>query len=258
MNDPHVKALIYAVKHSATFSYEKAEPCNGDRPEFRVSIEKETAIVEPKEHFDAEVEARSALEPYLRAWELDAALRHNDPDVLRFEWLRSCIIDRNPTPNTLYVPVLRNEPIAFEATLSVEFKAYPELPKDLAVKQHAVSAMFDRWSRYKTGQALLGDTADFCRGALEQGCGRQAAADRYSVERCVINTLGDLADRKGGPHARKYKGYSAPYFKDEIAWLEAAMRALIRRAAEVAHDFGAIRPPITMRDLPKLPDRETG
>jgi hypothetical protein len=112
--------------------------------------------------------------------------------------------------------------------------------------------MFDRWSRYKAGQALLGDTADFCRGALEKGGGRQSAAKVYSIEREVIDKLGDLADRKGGPHARKFKGYSGPYSERERSWLEDALKKLIRRAAEVAHEPTASRPLITMRELPEL------
>ena len=34
---------------------------------------------------------------------------------------------------------------------------YPAPPTGLAV-EHEIAAMFDRWSRYKAGQALLGDT----------------------------------------------------------------------------------------------------
>jgi hypothetical protein len=112
--------------------------------------------------------------------------------------------------------------------------------------------MFDRWSRYKAGQALLGDTADFCRGALEGGMGRQAAADHYRIDRPVIDKLGDLAGRKGGPQARKYKGYAAPYTEPERAWLEAALKSIIRRAAEMAHDPDTGRCLITMDDLPPL------
>ena len=70
----------------------------------------------------------------------------------------------------------------------------------------------------------------------------------------MINKLGELADRKGGPHARKYKGYRSPYTEIEHAWLEAILKKVIRRAAEVAYDPNAARPLITMDDpdLPRL------
>jgi hypothetical protein len=68
----------------------------------------------------------------------------------------------------------------------------------------------------------------------------------------VLNELGTLADKKGGPHARKYKGYNLPYTEPERAWLEAILKKLIWRAAEVAHDPDANRPLITMDDLPAL------
>ena len=126
--------------------------------------------------------------------------------------------------------------------------------------------MFDKWSRYKAGQAALGDTADFCRGGLEQAASeqaalqpgnrpqdrRQAAADHYRIDRPLLDELGTLADKKGGPHARKYKGYGTPYTESERVWLEAALKKLIRRAAEVAHDTDANRALITMNDLPPL------
>ena len=34
MNDPHVEALIYVVKHDKKFSYEKAKPLEDERPLF--------------------------------------------------------------------------------------------------------------------------------------------------------------------------------------------------------------------------------
>jgi hypothetical protein len=55
-----------------------------------------------------------------------------------------------------------------------------------------------------------------------------------------------LADKKGGPHARNYKGYRSPYTGAEHAWLEAVLKKLIRRAAQVAYDPKANRPLISM------------
>jgi hypothetical protein len=253
MNDPHVKALLYRVDHASTFNYEQAEPCERDLSEFHIRIESEHATVEPKQHFATAEEARVVVEPFLRAWELDAALTRDNPDVLRFVYLRPEIVDRNPPPGSavLYPQTGQYTLRGHEPTLRLGLKEYPAPPSGLTISPE-VAAMFDRWSRYKAGQALLGDTADFCRGALERGGGRQAAADHYRIDRSVIDELGDLADRKGGAVARKYKGYLKPYTETERAWLEAALRKIIRRAAETAHHPDASRGLITMEDLPPL------
>jgi len=251
MNDPHVEALVYVVKHSPTFSYDKAEPYERQLPECRINIERRQATIAPKEHFATAEKARAVVEPILRAWELDAALEHDNPDVLRFVYLAPKIIDRDPTPG-----VARIEPVSVrlkmgDLAVCLDLGEYPAPPAGLVVRSD-VAAMFDRWRRYKAGQALLGDTADFCRGALEQGGGRQAAAERYQIDRPVLDTLGELADRKGGAHARKFKGYGAPYSERERVCLEDALKKLIRRAAEVAHEPAATRPLLTMRCLTDL------
>jgi hypothetical protein len=158
----------------------------------------------------------------------------------------------------LYPQTRRITVTGADVALRLGLKEYPAPPSGLAGSFEVV-AIFDRWSRYKAGQALLGDTADFVRGALEQAASngklqdrRQAAADHYRIDRAVIDELGDLADRKGGSQARKYKGYRTPYTETERAWLEAVLKKLIRRAAEVACDPCAGRLWITMGDLPPL------
>jgi hypothetical protein len=87
MNNPHVRALLYRVEHSSIFSYENAQPFADDLPEFRIRIEDDQATLEPKEHFASADEAQAVVEPVLRAWELDAALTLDNPEVLRFRYL---------------------------------------------------------------------------------------------------------------------------------------------------------------------------
>ncbi|HEU0154946.1 MAG TPA: hypothetical protein VFQ82_02670, partial [Stellaceae bacterium] len=63
---------------------------------------------------------------------------------------------------------------------------------------------------------------------------------------------GELTDKKGGPEARKAKGVTVPFSPAEHVWIEAAMKLLIRRAAEVAGDPEGAFPQITMEDLPPI------
>jgi hypothetical protein len=140
-----------------------------------------------------------------------------------------------------------------ELTLRLVLNEYPAPPSGLAVESGAeVEAMFDKWSRYKAGQAELPDTANFCLTALEgkekQKDKRKKAAAQFRIsKKRVLDPLGQLAER-----GRKYKGYGLPYTETERAWLEAVLKKLIRRAAEVAYDPDADRAWITMGD-PDLP-----
>jgi hypothetical protein len=254
MNDPHVAALLYQVEHSPTFDYEKAQPCECDLPEFHIRIESNQATVEPKDHFACAGEARAIVEPFLRVWELDAALTRDDPGVLRFVYLRQKIVDRSPTPG---VVVMHAQPLSLTLSLGtvvprLGLREYPPPPAGLSVSTD-VDAMYDRFTRYKAGQIPLGPIADFCLTVLEKGGQRSTAGKKYDIDIKVLSRLGTLAAEKGGrAHSRKWKGWSSEYTEQERAWVETTVRAIIRRAAEVAHDPDASRALITMNDLPPL------
>lgn len=94
--------------------------------------------------------------------------------------------------------------------------------------------------------------AYFCLTLFElRGRGRRGAATRYQVERAVLNKIGELSTEAGDARtARKMTANLRQLCGAERAWLEAAIRALVRRAGEVAAGTKLI--PLTMDDLPKL------
>ena len=252
MNDPHVVALLYRIEHSPIFDYEKAQPCERELPQFRIRIESEQATVEPKCHFATAEEARAVVEPELRAWEFDAALKNDNPDALRFVYLRPEIVDRNPMPGVGHVRGVSMSFSVGKVIPRLGFNEYPAPPSDLAIGIE-VAAMFDSWSRYKAQQIPLGPMADFCLTVLETGMQRSGAAKKYDIDINVLSRLKKLAAEKGGrAHSRKWKGWSSEYTDQEHAWIEAAVKAIIRRAAEVAHDPGSAKRQMTMNDLPPL------
>jgi hypothetical protein len=247
------------MRRHHTVIYEKT-PYRRDLPGFHIKIEWSQATVEPKDHFATAEEARTAIEPLLRAWELEAALKHDNPDVLRFDYLAPDIIDTNPTPGVAQVRdpawVTFRRP---EEPVSVNLGGYPEPPEGLFVgPEDVAAAMFRRWSNYVKDRTRLGDAANLCLTLLEGSTlatnkKRLAAATKYTIDLKVLNEIGRLAATKGGPrHGRKGEAVVEDYTESEIAWLEAALKKIIRCAAEIADDPGATRPVITMDDLPDL------
>ena len=122
------------------------------------------------------------------------------------------------------------------------------------------SYMLSRLDLYRQGREPLGNVANLCLTVLEdsafritggKGLKRKRAAKHYQIEDEVVEWVGYLSAKKGGPVARKAEGRSDPFTKEEALFLEAAITAFIRRAAEKAADRSRNLPVITMADLPK-------
>lgn len=254
MNDPHVVALYYMVEHRESVSYEKAAPLEHDGEHCRVRIKGCLARFEMKDHYATAEEARAVMEPLIRAWEVDAGLRHGHREI-EFVFEKAEIEDRKPTPGEVHVPTSHMTLKAYPPTIQVGRNKYPEPPADLAVNAD-VEAMYYRYGLHKQGRETLGTMANLCLTVLEAnvtGSRRTAAAKRYGIGRDVLSTLGRLVTKKGGREARKAVGLTAEFTPQERAWIEAAVKAIIRRAAEVAHDPSARRDQIAMAHLPPLP-----
>ena len=114
-----------------------------------------------------------------------------------------------------------------------------------------VQSMYDRFAGYRLGKEPLASMASFCLTVLEISTGRrQTAAEQYRIDRAVLDQIGNLSSEKGGPPARKAAGLGRPLTPSDTRFLEEAIKALILRAAEVAHDPHASRAEITLTDLP--------
>ena len=108
--------------------------------------------------------------------------------------------------------------------------------------------MHDRYLGYRERREPLASMVYFCLTALELPWGpgrgaREPAASHYGVDETVLNALWELGSTKGGVGARKAQGVPLEYTREETRFLEEAVKAIIRRSAEVAHDPNARRPP---------------
>ena len=250
MNDPHVVALSYAMAHGDTIDYSKAEPLCRDEPGFRLTVENRKARFEFKEHYATEERAREALAEYIRVWEFDATLRYGNPDSFRLEFERAEIVDRNPTPGAVRLGARFAARGTGSARLTLNVSKYPSPPSDIALNPD-VETMHQRYMRCRQGREPLLAMAYFCLTVLERNAGgRHEAASTYRIGKRVLDKIGNLSTNKGGPEARKAGGTSAELSPQERHFLQRAVKAIIRRAAEKEHSPADDLPLIAMSNLP--------
>ena len=265
MNAPHIKAIHYFIEHDDSVDYRNVAPLVFEDDLFRVKAEKVEVTFEPKNHYATEEEARSAVEGLVRRWEFEAALRVGSRSF-KLTYARVTVVDRDPPP--LPPGVVRVDPVAFHFRVSQPqvrvtkmLAEYPVLPSVQTLKPDDpnASVMLSRLDLYRQGRDPLGDVANFCLTVLEysalqlaggKGNKRKAAANHYRIAVTILNRVATLSSKKGGPVARKAEGRDDAFTPGEARFLEAAVTAFVRRAAENAADPNGNLPFITMADLP--------
>jgi hypothetical protein len=253
MNDPHVETLHYRIEHADDVDYKMAQPLECHLPAFRLRIQEDDVRITMLEHFATADDACAEVRPTLRAWELSAAL-DGQPGEFRFSFVKADVVDREPTPNTTHIvgAGFANVSLFGAEKVHISRSSYPPAPKDLALDER-VETMFQAFLAHRGGRRSLSDAVYFCLTAVG-GAGKQGdAARRFSIDPSVLRKISQLATTKGGSQARKFEGMPTDYTGRETVWLIAAMKLLIRRAAQVAAGSQALSK-LTMADLPTLQD----
>ena len=254
MNDPHVVALIYNIKHGQSVNYRAAKSIDHEEPGFHVKIANEKVRFEFKKHHATVEAARRSIEEYICAWEVVAGLR-GGPNCFKLKYDYAQIEDRNPTPGVtvLHGLPLRSEVTISKAVLTVSPPHYPSPPSGLKIIPD-VQTLYDRYMGYRQGKEPLAGMAYFCLTILERSTekknSRKVAAETYGIKLEVLNKIGHLSSEKGGQQARKAGGKDEDLTTQDRHFLEEAIKVVIRRAAERAHDPHRALPQISMSDLP--------
>ena len=258
MNDPHVVALNYKVRHGPEFDYSGAKSLCVRTEEFDLQLTDEKARFAMRGHHATEQEARASVDDYIRSWELASALEFG-PNAFRLEFDWAEIEDRNPTPGVVFV---RPKPLRLSVAMGtpqiiVAPPVYPSPPSRSLARSPDVESMYLRYAGHHEGREPLTSMAYFCLTVLEGSTGKgkrrlKAVARKYCIDQKVLTNLKRLASTKGGAGARKAEGLACELTPQEQHFLQMAVRAIIRRAAEVGHDPGAPLKSITLRDLPAI------
>lgn len=260
MRDPHVVLLIYTLVPEETTSFSAAAaPVEADAGRYSLRLADGTLTVTMHDHFPSEESAREAVERYLRAWEIRHALALGIGRMeFRFEFQRAELVDRDPPPpgepQTIELKSLVHLRAIGSVTAHAQRAAYPAPPSDFALDPD-VETLWTRWQGYVASREPLQTMAYFCLTVLQSTAGdRASAAARYVISGNVLDTLARLSTETGdAATARKMGRKLRPLTDAERTWLEAAVRAVVRRAGEVAADPTAAVPKLTMSDLPPLP-----
>ncbi len=259
MRDPHVVSLRYRLVPSEGVTFKNPPPLEHEAEAFRLRLADDILMVEMKEHRASAEEAQRLVKPFLRAWEIDLALRQ-DRNEVTFVFDGAEVVDRNPDPlsttQTIHADATFAARASFAASAHVTKPQYPGPPSGFAVSPD-VETMWARYEGYRAGREPLASMAFMCLRVLEASAGgRDEAASRYDIDRKVMSKLGFLTSEVGDARtARKMPGPSGfrAHTNVEIAWIEAVIKALIRRAGETAFDPKTVRRKIIMSDFPTLP-----
>ena len=265
MNDPHVVALSYNVKHSASVDYSEAKPLEHKEKDFTIKIENNKACFTMNAHYATEEEAREAVEEYIEVWELDAALQEG-LNAFTLEFYCSKIEDRKPSPGMAQVSASGVVPAPSGTARATSIKnSYPPPPSGMKIDAD-VRSMFDRWTGYHSEKERLASMAYFCLTILEAlanpkngarkkqkrkpfqpGPVRKAAAKDYKIAVEVLSKIGELSSVKGGRKAGSQVDFRIP----EKRFLEKAVEVMIHRLAAVADGPVSRLSKIELTDLPQ-------
>jgi hypothetical protein len=257
VRDPHVCSLHYEASPSGEgISYHNPEPVSFSNHLGAFDLSDGKLRVVPVEHFPNEDDARQAVEPFLRAWEIEADLTSHI-GMIRFKFDRAEVIDRNPPPpgssQVIEVKGTSMGVASCSASLHLTCNRYPQPPTTFRVTPEVQHA-YRRWLGYRLGKEPLQSMAYSVLTQLVQATGsRQGAARSFQIGMRVLDTIGELSSTKGdestarkAPPGNEYQELSG----SEKQWLEEAMRRVVHRLGE--HASGAPLTPISLRDLPSL------
>ena len=142
MNDPHVVALFYNVKHSAAVDYSEAKPLEHKEEKFKITIANDKACFTMKAHYATEEKALAAVEEYIQAWELDAALQAG-PNAFTLEFDGSHIEDRQPQPGMAQIRGVVPAPSATLTATAMPIKnSYPSPPSGMKISPPCRECLF--------------------------------------------------------------------------------------------------------------------
>jgi hypothetical protein len=250
MRDPHVEWLEYDLQ--TTWIFDSPPPLQWRSSAFEVNLYDGILRADMRAHCATVEEARAAVEPFLQTWEIDTALTYGHREMT-FRFKKAHVVDRNPPPPGSIVTgtVTMVGRASVSAVGEVTRKTYPVVPTNFMAVPDVIS-LWNRFEGYKAGREPIASMAYFCFTLLKNRHGSTDTASKaLSVDHAVLRKLSELSTNCGDfSTARKMKAILTPFTTQETQWLEAVVRALVRRVGEIASGHSPLQ--LTMTQLPKL------
>lgn len=256
MRDPHVQTVHYEITSGEDISYRDPPPLSFSNHLGTFDVAENELCVTPVEHFSDEAGARDAIEPFLRAWEIDTDLNRNVGMIrFKFDWVD--MVDRDPplpgASQVIYAQGASYVLVGSSATLHLTCSKFPDPPRAFRATPEVQHA-YRRWLGFRAGREPLQAMAYFVLTVLESAAGgRPAAARAYQIDPDVLGAIGRLSSTKGDENTARKAGAHNQYqdlSAREKQWLEEVVRRVILRLGE--HASGAPLSLITLKDLPAI------
>ena len=256
VRDPHVVRLHYAFHPGARVTYESPPGLDFTNELGRFRLLEGVLKFEPREHFASAYEAQLAVEPFLRAWELQGDLNLSHAEY-RFAFRDHDTIDRTPPSageprETTLKSFGSDGAIATDrASAHVVRSEYPAPPDRFRMGQE-VWDLANRYRAYEEQREPLTSMAYVCLTMIEKmGGNREKAGVLLNVQDKVLSKLGELTEQGDAKTARKVlRRPQRALTRQERAWIEAAVKGLIWQVGEKIG--GGTTRRLTTEDLPPL------
>jgi hypothetical protein len=245
-----VTSVTYALEESEEVKFNACPPVEFTNPVGTFRLHDGTLIVSlVPERFDSREAAKEAIQPVLDAWRALARLTEWNT-VLSFRYLSSTVEPKVPPPAGSTVVHAQSFSTGFfggSAKLTFTRAAYPPPPINFVMSAHTAT-LWARYEQCEAGREPLPGMAYFVETYLKEFAGGR---NYFGVSGAVRDTLGRLSSTKGDMGTARKANTQGALSAIEQEWLRAAVRGIIKRAAQ---DAAGITPePLTMADLPKLP-----
>jgi hypothetical protein len=248
---PRVVDLSYGLQMCEGHKLAEGAKLEGEIDCFRFVLENLVATFYPLKRFRTEAEAREALEPQLRAWEISSGIP-SGRIVLRFKFLSCFVQPEAPQPGHVYVRGVAAMLVAGRVAFTLTHAKHPAPSREFAVNDCVEDLAAQFFESRENPKALLKSAYSMVtRLAFEFG-GLPKAASALNISEPLLRKINELSTTRGvGVEVRKFKASlpRSPLSPGEREWLAAALEAVLRRTG-LAAAGSPVGDALTLTSLP--------
>ena len=252
MTDPHVSSLRYVIKCEDGYAFDNPPMVLVSMPQFDGVLENGIFTATLMQHYGNVPEARTAVDAYLRSWEIKAGVSRA-AEIFRFFFQSANVVDRAPpVPGSLHAAAICEVVCAADlCTTSLTMAVYPPPPIDF-IANELVEMLWYRYSLYLNRREPIFGMAYFCYTCIKKTCSKDNnTAMKFKVSQVVLRKLSELSTKLGDKtNARKLTSDLRLPTQNEINWLGETVRSLIQQIGMVS--AGVQPSELTMANLPSI------